>query len=84
DLLAFAREKPPQFAPVQITVLIKGILTQMAATEDLQDVQYAVQARDDASVHADSHMMEQVFINLFTNAVDAMGGKGTLTVAIDR
>ena len=84
DLLAFAREKPPQFAPVQMTVLVKGILTQMAATEDLQDVRYTVQARDDASVPADSHMMEQVFINLFTNAVDAMGGKGSLDVAIER
>jgi signal transduction histidine kinase len=84
DLLAFAREKPPELAPVQITVLIKGILTQMAATEDLRDVRYAVQARDDASVLADSHMMEQVFINLFTNAVDAMDGKGMLNVTVER
>ncbi|NJD57699.1 MAG: HAMP domain-containing protein [Nitrospirae bacterium] len=84
DLLAFAREKPPQFAPVQITALIKGILTQMDATEDLQDVRYSVQAPDDASVFADSHMMEQVFINLFSNAVDAMEGKGSLNVAIER
>jgi signal transduction histidine kinase len=84
DLLAFARERPPELTPVQITVLIKGILTQMAATEDLRDVRYTVQARDDASVLADGHMMEQVFINLFTNAVDAMEGKGLLNVAIER
>lgn len=84
DLLAFAREKPPELTPVQITVLIKGILTQMAATEDLQDVKYTVQAREDASVLADSHMMEQVFINLFTNAIDAMEGKGILNVVIER
>jgi signal transduction histidine kinase len=84
DLLAFAREKPPEFGPVQITVLIKGILTQMAATEDLQDVKYTVQAREDAFVLADSHMMEQVFINLFTNAIDAMEGKGVLNIVIER
>jgi signal transduction histidine kinase len=84
DLLAFAREKPPELAPVHITVLIKGILTQMAASEDLRDVKYAVHAREDAPVLADSHMMEQVFINLFTNAVDAMDGKGLLNVTIDR
>ncbi|MBI5847384.1 MAG: hypothetical protein HZB31_05450 [Nitrospirae bacterium] len=84
DLLAFAREKPPELAPVQITVLIKGLLTQMAATDDLGDVRYEVQAREDATVLADSHMMEQVFINLFNNAVDAMEGKGLLTITIDR
>jgi signal transduction histidine kinase len=84
DLLAFAREKPPELAPVQITVLIKGILTQMAATDDLGDVRYTIEARDDATVLADSHMMEQVFINLFNNAVDAMEGKGLLTIRIDR
>ncbi|MBI5074777.1 MAG: HAMP domain-containing protein [Nitrospirae bacterium] len=84
DLLAFAREKPPELAPVQITVLIKGILTQMAATDDLGDVRYAIQAQEDATVLADSHMMEQVFINLFNNAVDAMEGKGLLTITIDR
>jgi two-component system, NtrC family, sensor kinase len=84
DLLDFAREKPPEIAPVQITVLIKGILTQMAAADDLGDVRYAIQAQEDAMVLADSHMMEQVFINLFDNAVDAMEGRGLLTVAIDR
>jgi len=84
DLLAFAREKPPEFAPVQVTVLIKGILTQMAATDDLGDVRYTIQAHDDARVLADSHMLEQVFINLFNNAVDAMEGKGLLTIAVDR
>jgi len=83
DLLAFAREKPPELAPVQITVLIKGILTQMAATDDLGDVRYAIQVQKDAMVLADSHMMEQVFINLFNNAVDAMEGKGLLTITID-
>jgi two-component system NtrC family sensor kinase len=83
DLLAFAREKVPELAPVQITVLIKSILTQMAATDDLGDVRYVIQARNDAVVLADSHMMKQVFINLLNNAVDAMEGKGLLTITID-
>lgn len=82
DLLAFAREKPPELAPVQITVLIKGILTQMAATDDLGDVRYTIQVSEDAVVLADSHMLEQVFINLFNNAVDAMEGKGLLTITV--
>jgi signal transduction histidine kinase len=29
-------------------------------------------------------MMEQVFINMFNNAVDTMEGKGLLTITIDR
>ncbi|MDP2156568.1 MAG: ATP-binding protein, partial [Nitrospirota bacterium] len=83
DLLAFAREKPPELGPVQITMLIKGILTQMAATDDLGDVRYTIEAQEYATVLADSHMMEQVFINLFNNAVDAMEGKGLLTITVD-
>ncbi len=83
DLLAFAREKPPELAPVQITTLVRGILDQMAASGDLVGIRYAVQAPDDAVVHADKHMMEQVFINLFTNAVEAMGKTGFLNVTLE-
>ncbi len=84
DLLAFAREKPPEIAPVQITLLIRAILTQMAATDDLGDVRFTIKADEDVLVLADSHMLEQVFINLFNNAVDAMEGKGQLAITIVR
>ncbi len=78
DLLAFAREKPPELAAVNITDLIRDLLSQMNISGDLQNVRYTLETPDNLLVLADRHMMEQVFINLFTNAVDAMDGKGEI------
>lgn len=81
DLLAFAREKPPEMAPVKITEVINEILGRMISAGDLRDVRHAVSLDETSTVFADRHMIEQVFINLFTNAIDAMGGKGELDVS---
>ena len=82
DLLAFAREKPPEVASLNIAEVIAEILARMATAGDLRDIRHNLQADDVPSVLADRHMMEQVFINLFTNAVDAMDGKGALSVSV--
>jgi signal transduction histidine kinase len=39
--------------------------------------------RDDLIIEADPDQMEQVFINLFHNAIEAMDGAGTLEAAIE-
>ena len=78
DLLAFAREKPPELAPLNITGLVAALLSQMNGSGDLQNVRPTLDMPDNLVVIADRHMMEQVFINLFTNAVDAMDGKGDI------
>ena len=78
DLLAFAREKPPELVAVNIADIITALLSQMSIAGDLQNVRYTLETPENLVVHADRHMMEQVFINLFTNAVDAMDGNGDI------
>jgi signal transduction histidine kinase len=82
DLLEFSREKPPFLQRIRIAEVIHGVLHQISAAGDLADVEYSVDAPEDFEVNADRHLMEQVFVNLFTNAVDAMGKSGVLKIRV--
>ena len=84
DLLEFARSKGPELRNIDVAGVIKKVLKQMRATGEIRDVTYTVRPDEAIEIPADSLMLEQVFINLFSNAVDAMGGSGTLDIGIDR
>ncbi|MDA8106523.1 MAG: HAMP domain-containing sensor histidine kinase [Nitrospiraceae bacterium] len=82
DLLEFSREKPPDLRDVNIVAVIENILGQMKTSGEISQVDCHVESPDAVEVRADKHLLEQVFINLFSNAVDAMDGKGKLTVSV--
>jgi signal transduction histidine kinase len=84
DLLEFARGRTPELTVVNITSLIKKVLNQMAASGEMCDVKYNIKTLEDIELPVDVNLMEQVFVNLFSNAIDAMEGKGILDIAIDR
>ncbi len=84
DLLEFAREKAPEFTMVDMVDVIAGVLNRMEASGELGDVKYNIEALEDIELYADVNLIKQVFINLFTNAVDAMEGSGALNVTINR
>jgi signal transduction histidine kinase len=84
DLLEFARGKGPELKNINISGIITKVLKQMTATGEIRNVKYTLQADEDMELPADSLMLEQVFVNLFSNAIDAMDGSGTLSIAIDR
>ncbi|MDA8433497.1 MAG: ATP-binding protein, partial [Nitrospiraceae bacterium] len=82
DLLEFSREKPPDLREVNIVETIRMILGQMKTSGEVAQVSCTIDAPDVVTVRADRHLMEQVFINLFSNAVDAMDGRGALGVSV--
>jgi two-component system, NtrC family, sensor kinase len=82
DLLEFARERTPELKEFNISSLIKKVLHQMSISGELSAVKYNFKTQDEISISADRHLLEQVFINLFSNAVDAMEGHGLLEVEI--
>ncbi len=81
DLLEFARGREPHLRPVELRSLVAGVYKHLGDQVDTGRVRFLVELRPEEIVFsADQEQLEQVFINLFTNAVDAIPGKGDLSV----
>ena len=83
-LLGFARPQPPQRGPVDLRDLVRDTLLLMAHDLGRSHIRSDTRfASDLPAVLADAKQMQQVLVNLFTNAAQAMGpGGGTLIVDI--
>ena len=85
DLLEFARGREPQFQDVELTGLIEAVYRQIAKNRGLDNVRFSLASEEGKIViSADQGQMEQVFTNLFLNAVDAMQERGELLVSTKR
>ncbi|MBI5741028.1 MAG: HAMP domain-containing protein [Nitrospirae bacterium] len=83
DLLEFARGREPQKKEVELIDLIIGAYKQLGNAARSGSVKFTLDSGpDDIQLYADREQMEQVFINLFVNALDAMPGEGSLKVRV--
>lgn len=86
NLLSFARQRTPQKQEVDLRTILEETL--MLSEYDLKVNNIALEREipdDLPSVVADSHQLEQVFLNIINNALDAMGegsGRGVLRVCV--
>ncbi len=86
DILDFAKPPRPQFSSVDINKLIEHSLTfsiQSLSFAHNSSKQIHVMKDFDAhlpEIMADPLQLNQIFINLFINAADAMTGGGTLSI----
>ena len=80
-LLDFARMREPTFEPVDLERVVANAVTFVERTARLAN-QHIVVAPfpSGAVVHADGQMLQQVFLNLLTNALDAIGGTGEVRI----
>jgi two-component system, NtrC family, sensor kinase len=81
-LLEYARpgSAPPQ--PVQVNAAVEGVLELLRRQGRLAEVDVDLRLGDDLPpIAGDPHQIDQLFVNLFTNAEAAMEGRGRLTVA---
>jgi two-component system NtrC family sensor kinase len=84
DLLEYARGREPQLKAIELNELVMNVYKHIGATADTRMVNFAMKSDSDhIVVRADPAQIERVFINLFTNAVEAMSGKGELTVSLN-
>ncbi len=84
DLLEFARQKAPDLKKINIVSVVKDVLSQMTASGQMSNIELNLRCAEKIELQGDSHLLEQVFINLFSNAIDAMEGKGSLSIGIDK
>lgn len=85
DLLEFARGREPRKQQVDLGEIIAGAYRLVSATMNTEGVRLSVDSKPGGiAVEVDPEQMERVFINLFTNAVQAMSGRGELKVISER
>ncbi|OGR97901.1 MAG: hypothetical protein A2902_01180 [Elusimicrobia bacterium RIFCSPLOWO2_01_FULL_64_13] len=84
DLLTFSRSDRAEFSPTDLNEAIAGAVDLIQAGAKMNDVEIARNLTPDLPfVMGNRNQIQQVAINLATNAVDAMPGGGTLTLATE-
>jgi two-component system NtrC family sensor kinase len=84
DLLGFARGREPNPRFVELRGLLGGAWAQLERARDVSGVRLQLTlVPEEIVVCVDPEQLEQVFLNLFANACDAMAGNGELTVRAD-
>jgi len=81
DLLVFARPHTPELASIRLQAVLAAAQRLLAGHADLAAVSVQIQG-EDVGLEADEKMLQDVFLNLFLNAAQAMKGEGAIRVAI--
>lgn len=85
DLLEYARGKEPRLRTIELNELIRNVYKLLKITVNKDRVNLVLNSNDDRIfMQADQEQLERVFINLFTNAVEAMDGKGDIIVTLSK
>ncbi len=75
-LLDFARQRPPEQEQVSINDILRGTVEMMAYELRTRNVTAVLQLADLPPIVADPHLLQQVFVNLINNALQAMQAQG--------
>ena len=84
QMLKFGAPARPAFAPVRVHGVLEHSLRMLQHQFEgkLISLHREFAAAHDA-IKGDDHQLEQAFLNLFFNAIEAMGPNGSLTIATD-
>jgi len=84
DLLEFARGRAPEFRTIELKGIVAKVYKAVGNSMNVQGVRFSLESdREEVVVPADPDQLEQVFINIFHNAVEAMSGTGELKAQIE-
>jgi signal transduction histidine kinase len=84
-LLDFARQREPAFGPVEVVQVVREAVAFVERQARLANRQILVSPGGEGCVvQGDPQMLHQVFLNLLTNALDAVEGGGEVTIAVRR
>ena len=82
DLLTYSKTSIPHMAPVDVAEVIKNVLNILAPQFEHHGIRVHLQKHEDVQtgVIADEAAIHQAFMNIISNAIDAMPQGGTLTI----
>jgi len=81
DFLAFARPAPPQKMPADVNAIVNRVAEHFnIQLESAGDIVLQTELSDCPPVALDEHQIYQALLNLVTNAVQAIGDKGTIHI----
>lgn len=84
-LLDYARARPADVSPIGVDDVIRSVIDLLRTQGALSDVAVELELTSEPLlVTGQRHDLEQLFVNLFMNAVDAMNGDGRLLVRVER
>jgi signal transduction histidine kinase len=82
ELLQFSRQRDPALGPLNVNFVLRGALTLLQYK--LRGITVQQDLAELPEVTGDAGKLEQVFINILSNSVEAMPGRGTITIATSR
>ncbi|MEK7789398.1 MAG: ATP-binding protein, partial [Planctomycetota bacterium] len=81
DLLEFARGRELNLRPVELRSLVNGVYKHIGLSRSIDRVGFHLEFHpEEIVIYADQEQMERVFINLISNAIDAVSGEGDIIV----
>lgn len=84
-LLDYARARPRTLGQVDLNDTARTVVELLATQGVLKHIKLELSlAAEPTSVPGDRHELEQAFVNVLLNAVDAMRGRGSLSIIVRR
>ncbi len=81
-IFTYARPQPPVRKPARLEEIIQEVVALMEQRMVHHEIVLEqIYSSELPSIYVDVHQIEQVFINLFLNALDAMPAGGTMTIS---
>lgn len=81
NLLLFTRQAPSRRRPVDLSDVVKAALSLLKLRCDARDIELRCELGEALEVYGDPSQLQQVVVNLVTNAIQAMPTGGALRIA---
>ncbi len=84
QLLEFTRRRPPHFTRIDLREPVNAVLNLLEYEAHKKQVELSFEAAKDLPlIHADSDGIQQIVLNLVSNALSATGAGGRIVVAVE-